>query len=432
VRALPLIMILATAVRGADAQQPSATDCTSSERCRALTLEAIERRDYEGAHDFAWRTIQTSPKRDRDTAAMSLLARAQSLSGRGYDALIMLQRLADAGVIVDDADTSDDFRRVRDYPEWPQLLDTMNSIRVAAGNRAATGAKATTDARLAPRKDRRATYAGFATPVAAVAPVTPVLLLPTSIGSPVALAYDAVSARFILAGADSDLLHVVSETSGNAMNLVASGWSGGSPIAAVTIDRRTGNLWVAGGGSVFRLQLISGRLLEKFAVAEDAGETAFVALVAAADGVFALDAAQRRIFSIAPARKTLRVFATLPRDVMPTGLASSGPSLYISHSAGLLRIGSASRSARPVAANRVDVSNLHSLAWHKGALLAIQRKDAAMTVRVTLNASGTTATALDVLGPAAGSAASLSGDAYYFLANATDTGLAFRSVPAGK
>ena len=83
-------------------------ECREWHECRRLALEAAERRDYETFHDLAWRAVQTGPA--KDPALMYLLARAQSLSGRPHDALIMLQRLAEMGV-ASDADTSDDFQR---------------------------------------------------------------------------------------------------------------------------------------------------------------------------------------------------------------------------------------------------------------------------------------------------------------------------------
>jgi hypothetical protein len=448
VRMWPLIVILNASAALA---QPVTGDCTSAEQCRALALDAIARQDYERAHDFAWRVVQTSPRRDRDPAAMSLLARAQSLSGRGYDALIMLGRLVDLGVIIDDVDTSDDFRRVRDYPEWPQLLERITALRASVGATSATGAAgaaATTEptraanasvSLLVPRRDKRNWLTPLAAPAARLAPVAPVtaaLPLPSSIASPGALAYDAVSARFIVADASSDLLHVVSETSGNATNLVGRGWSGGLRMTALAIDRQTGNLWLAGSGtgaSVYRLQLISGRLLQTFAAPGEGGEAELIALVTSATGVFALDGTGRRILTLAPDREALQVFATLPADIVPTGMASSGASLYVAHTAGVLRIDSRSKAQRALAvAKGIDVSSLHSLAWHKGALLAIQRQSAPVAVRVQLNARGTAATGLDVLAPAAASAAALSGDAYYYLTNASETGLVFRSVPLGK
>ena len=51
---------------------------------------------------------------------MVLLARAQALSGRPGDALVMLGRLADLGVPTD-AITNDDYRFVRLLPGWPAL-----------------------------------------------------------------------------------------------------------------------------------------------------------------------------------------------------------------------------------------------------------------------------------------------------------------------
>src|SRR5262245_6781973 len=100
------------------AQQPSAGSlCTEWHQCRELALAAADRGDYEVFHDLAWRAVQTGPP--RDPALMLLLARAQALSGRPHDALVMLQRLADMGVAADT--TSDDFSRTRELPGWPEV-----------------------------------------------------------------------------------------------------------------------------------------------------------------------------------------------------------------------------------------------------------------------------------------------------------------------
>ena len=50
---------------------------------------------------------------------MHLLARAQSLSGRPHDALVMLLRLAEGGIETDAA-TSEDFAAVRRLPQWAE------------------------------------------------------------------------------------------------------------------------------------------------------------------------------------------------------------------------------------------------------------------------------------------------------------------------
>src|SRR5580765_335720 len=96
--------------------------CTEWHDCRQLALAAADRGEYEVFHDLAWRTVQTGPP--KDPALMYLLARAQALSGRPHDALVMLERLAEMGV-PSDADTNDDFSRTRQLPAWPEVSARM-------------------------------------------------------------------------------------------------------------------------------------------------------------------------------------------------------------------------------------------------------------------------------------------------------------------
>src|SRR5512132_2097948 len=115
---LPAALLLFTL--HAQAQAPRA-DCREWHECRQMALDAAAAGEYERFHDLAWRAIQTGPK--NDSALMYLLARAQSLSGRPGDALVMLQRLAAMGVTTD-ASTNDDFRRVRNLPGWADFAKT--------------------------------------------------------------------------------------------------------------------------------------------------------------------------------------------------------------------------------------------------------------------------------------------------------------------
>src|SRR5688500_9738972 len=82
-------------VASSPATQRPAAECPAWQECRQLALDARARGEYERFHDLAWRTVQTGPA--NDAALMYLLARAQSLSGRPHDALVMLRRLADRG-----------------------------------------------------------------------------------------------------------------------------------------------------------------------------------------------------------------------------------------------------------------------------------------------------------------------------------------------
>ena len=87
----------------------------TSASCRQAAVEAAARGDYEAFHDLAWRAAQKG--RPNDPELMYLLARAQSLSGRPGDALVMLRRLAQLGVPTDARDNQD-FERVRRLPGW--------------------------------------------------------------------------------------------------------------------------------------------------------------------------------------------------------------------------------------------------------------------------------------------------------------------------
>src|SRR5262245_1344577 len=88
--------------------------CADAASCRAEAEAAAARGEFETFHDLAWRAVQKG--RPNDPALMLLLARAQALSGRPDDALVMLGRLADLHAPLDLA--LHDFDRVRLRPGW--------------------------------------------------------------------------------------------------------------------------------------------------------------------------------------------------------------------------------------------------------------------------------------------------------------------------
>ena len=97
----------------------SPTTCADVSSCRTAALEAQARKDYEAFHDLAWLAYRKGLPDDADL--MLLVARAQSLSGRPSDALVMLQRIASRGIATDAA-TSEDFARVRALPRWKEIF----------------------------------------------------------------------------------------------------------------------------------------------------------------------------------------------------------------------------------------------------------------------------------------------------------------------
>src|SRR5262245_2244564 len=109
--------------------------CSEWHECRSMALAAAEQHEYERFHDLAWRAVQTGPP--RDPSLMLLLARAQVLSGRPHDALVMLNRLAEMG-IWSDAATNEEFARTRELPGWPEVAARIERLPAPAEARTAS------------------------------------------------------------------------------------------------------------------------------------------------------------------------------------------------------------------------------------------------------------------------------------------------------
>lgn len=243
----------------ADAQAVTCNDVAS---CRAAALEAKERKDFEAFHDLAWLTYRKG--KPDDPELMLLLARAQSLSGRSGDAIVMLERLAARGIPTDAA-TSEDFELVRTHPRWGNApsgvpaapsreADAVPPREVKPAPGRAADPAPSREAKPAPRRE-----AAKAPPRDPSAPLSFTTLL-----SPTALAYDAVSKRYLIADRQAKRIAVIDESSGHVSTL-AGALARLGEIKGIAIDSRQGDLWVVTsaeeGMSLSRLQLISGREL---------------------------------------------------------------------------------------------------------------------------------------------------------------------------
>ena len=441
--ALPALLMALGSLFAAQAEPT----CTRSNDCQQLALDAAARQDFETFHSLAWRAVQTGKPNDADL--MFMLARAQALSGRPDDALVMLGRLADRGFPHPEVETLDDFRGVRDMAGWPNVLEKIHATASssapptaaspaspAAAAEPRTTAPETPAARPAAKADRRA--AAAATPKAsspsserADAPTTtmsiePTIAVPTAVGTPIAMAYDKVSARLIIADDSTGTLKVVSELSGNEVDLVSRGWGGGYRTNALVIDAKRGDLWVAGTrigeapeSVLHHVQLISGRLLYTVPSPEDSGATRFAAIAMSGASVFVLDAEGGRIFELSGAAKTLRLRTGVKeRDLKGLTLASDTVA-YVAHAGGILRVDLANkRSVSVSGATGIALDGIEWIGYFENSLVAVQRRsDGAMAaMRFRLDRRGRTVAAADTFGAAAATGAAILGDTFFFVA----------------
>jgi hypothetical protein len=383
------VVVLTTSASTAATQD---SECREPQACSERALEARERGAYETFHDLAWRAVQTS--RPDDPAVLYLLARAQALSGRRRDAAITLRRLAEAGV-PNDAATHEDFRRVRELPEWPYIQTlaariTPPSTPVVAAPPAPAAAPppAVLPPPRAPAVAKTPTPAAPTPPVPVVRPslrfdparVEDAARFSTAAFTPGGLAYDAVSKRFLFGDAVGRRLFVVGEGSERTLDLVRADSAGFDAVAAIAIDARRGDLWVASSGAdgkagaVHRLQLISGRALSNVAVPGGTGPVLLQDIAVTSDGeVLILDRATPRIL-------VLRRGATAPEVLMPLrtpdpvslAVADDGGLAYVAHADGITRIDLRARRATALDAKSAALGGFEFIRWHRGALVGSQ------------------------------------------------------------
>jgi hypothetical protein len=378
VAALVLLVPLAgRPVAGSPTAFQSARDfgCTEWRDCRRLAVAAADRGEYETFHDLAWRAIQTGPP--KDPALMYLLARAQALSGRPHDALVMLQRLAEMGVR-SDADTNPDFSRTRQLPGWPEVSALIDRLTHPDSPPAAAAAASSAPSPAAALEAVRFSTQRFA------------------LGG---LAYDAVSHRFVFGDRLGRKLIVVGEGSNHVVDFVRADSAGFHEVSTIEIDARRGDLWVAsaapadGAGTLHKLQLISGRPLKSFSVAADLGSVTLVDLaVTPAGAVLVLDSAGRQLLVLRSGGASLeRVMRIDAQEPVSLAAGDDEGIAYVAHRDGVSRIDLRARTATPVAApSSISLDRLERIRWRRHALIAIRADDdgSRRIVRLELSANG--------------------------------------------
>jgi hypothetical protein len=387
-------------------QSPRDGDCGEWRACRQLALAAAERGEYENFHDLAWRAVQTGPP--KDPSLMYLLARAQALSGRPHDALVMLRRLAEMGVAPDA--TTEDFSRARQLRDWPEVEARIAAV-AASGSLASAASSA---ARVS---------------VINLAPAPRAVRFSTKQFAVSGLAYDATSRRFVLGDRLGRKLIAVDERSNQTVDLVRADSAGFLDISAVEIDAKRGDLWVAsaaadGGGTLHRLQLISGRPLRAFRVAVELEPVKLADVaVGPAGAVLVLDSVTPQLLLLRSGGTALERLVRIGAHE-PVSVTAGGDDgiAFVAHHDGVSRIDLRSRTVSPVAApNGVSLGHLERIRWQGNALVAVQVDDdgSRRIIRLEMNARGsaiTQVTRLELSAPTTGQTfMTISGDELVYL-----------------
>ena len=394
--------------------------CQEWHDCQRLALDARARREYEQFHDLAWRTVQTGPAQDPNV--MYLLARAQSLSGRPHDALVMLGRLTDMGFVTEAA-TDGDFQAVRQLRQWPELEAAMTTAaRSANGSPSAVTRPPDISAPLA----------------AAAFPVEEALRLHGAILGSAGLAYDRVSSRFVVADAGLRKLMVIDERSGHLLDLVTAASAGFYDITGLEIDPTRGDLWVVSAepaatsgdrvaaSALHKLQLVSGHPLDRISIPADLQPCRLVDVAVTHEGiVLVLDSARSRLLSFRPAAHTVTPVATLHLP-SPTSVATAGDRVvYVAHAAGIARVDTVTGSVKPLSSSRdVQLIGFERIRWVRGSLVGVQRLSDGTRRAVHIKILDGRAAAMDVIDTDVAATdhpvATVSGDEFYFLVHQTD------------
>jgi hypothetical protein len=428
-----LVLAFSSLVAAAPASQPAPDGgCTEWRECRQIALAAADRGEYEMFHDLAWRAVQTGPR--NDPALMYLLARAQALSGRQHDALVMLQRLADMG-IPSNAVTNDEFRYARELPGWPAVaarIERINSDPSSAVPVPTTGAATSPPPAPAPAETR--------------APIAEAVRFSTGRFTVGGLAYDAVSQRFLFGDRVGRKVLVVGEGSNHPVDLVRAESAGFHEISAVEIDAKRGDLWVAStapdaaAGTLHRLQLVSGRPLRKFPIGADFEPVRLVDLAVTPSGaVLLLDARSRQLLVLRSGATSLERVARIDA-AEPASVAAEGDELlaYVAHRDGVSRIDLQKGTMTAVAAPKsVSLARIERIRRYRGALIAVQvdTDGSRRIVRLDLNAGGSAVirgTTLEASIPAAADThLTISGDELLYVASVPGNSASPSDQPPG-
>ena len=273
------------------------------------------------------------------------------------------------------------------------------------------------------------------------------LRVPSLAMTPVALAHDRASGRFVFGDASGRKLVIVDERMHFVVDLVREASAGFYDITAFEIDARRGDLWVVsadratGATRLHHVQMVSGRPLARLELPDGLTPGRFEDVAVTGDGVvYVLDTAGLRLLSMRQNAGALSVAARLDMQ-SPTSIAPAGEGLvYVAHEGGVSRVDT--RSGRVVSVGgRNTLPAFARLRWNAGALLGVERlaDGTCRILRVRVDAATGRARTPQVLASGiaipAPSAVTVTDEAVYFVSREDHAGAAgdtiVKRIPLG-
>jgi hypothetical protein len=312
--------------------------------------------------------------------------------------------------------SGEDFRRVRELPEWPEVAKRLapTVVRDVPAPAAPPGAG---PARADPSRAAPPPTAASPAPVAApAAPSTALgaadsMRFPAGPFVPTGLAYDAASARFVFSDSLRRKLIVVSEPDGAPQDLVRASSAGFFDVTALEVDHKRGDLWVVSARpagtpegpattALHKLQLVSGRPLDTFSLPSEAGPARLSDIAVAPDGtVLVLDDEGDRVYRLQPRGRALEPVASLAPLAIWRLAPAEARAAYVAHAAGIVRLDLATGKAAPVAFPKdADATNLTWIRSHRGSIVGTQIVvGGCRLIRLRLDGAGRRVRTLEVL-----------------------------------
>ena len=310
-------------------------------------MAARQKKDYQAFLNNFKKANEAAPDH---LEAMYYLARAHALAGNRAEAAAVLNRILDMGITMD-MEANADFNLIKSSKEFESLRKKIERVKAPIGQSKV--------AFTLPEKE----------------------LIPEGI------AYDPPTGTFYLGSIYKRKILSISKD-GKPRDFKANGQDGLWGVLGMKVDAGRRVLWVNsaagpeekgfnGYSAVFKYDLVSGKLIKRYALENKPESHLFNDVVVNAQGdAFITDSLSGAVYMIHHERDALELFLQPGRFIYPNGIAISddNKTLYVADwSAGISVLEIATRSVLPMPhPENISLSGVDGLYFYKNGLVAVQ------------------------------------------------------------